>query len=72
MESWDLSVFRYPPPSEKLRKTTVKDNVKTLELQFMDEGGKSKLAMSLKQPLMICRKEPLLGRAQITRKRKDS
>ena len=46
LESWDLSVFRYPRPSAKLKKTAIKEKVKTLELQFMDEDGKRELSKS--------------------------
>ena len=38
LESWDLSVFRFPRP-EKWKNTTVNEKVKTLELQFTGEDG---------------------------------
>ena len=46
LDSWDLSVFRYPQPAEKLRKTSVNEKVKTLELQFSDEEGKRVASVS--------------------------
>ena len=38
LESWDLSVFRFPRP-EKWKNTTVNEKVKTLELEFPGEKG---------------------------------
>ena len=39
LESWDLSVFRYPR-SEKWKQAIVNESVKTLELEFADVEGK--------------------------------
>ena len=46
LESWDLSVFRFPRP-EKWKNTTVNEKVKTLELQFTDEEGMCRQRWSL-------------------------
>ena len=40
LESWDLSVFRLPWP-DKLKNAKVNERVSFLELQFVDEEGKS-------------------------------
>lgn len=46
LESWDLSVFRFPRP-EKWKNTTVNEKVKTLELQFRGEEGMCRQRWSL-------------------------
>ena len=46
LESWDMSIFRFPRP-EKWKNTTVKEKVKTLELQFTGEEGMCRRKWSL-------------------------
>ncbi len=54
INSWDLSIFRYPR-SQKCQQAIVNDQVKTLELESATVGGEEKLSSLQEVPNIVQR-----------------
>ena len=66
--SWDLSVFRYPR-SEKFHKTSIREQVRRLELKFRDEDGRcssNTYVQAATAALRFYRKKGVLSRTHVT------